>query len=282
MSIESEEKRKRLTDDITYWAEHTKILSQLRKGDIPNLVRQILGEFYHIHLCCGHLVREMDDGVHITFKEYIDGEMGEVSGVYCKECAEKYKKELGAREIIMTKYDSLESLREDKNYFRREMERFEQLSFKRALTLEEQKRQSNVRRGLLEIEEQEREMVEDKKECKSREMKNRRQRGRYGEQRLAKKVGGKVVGRSKYIVFDSGKSIQINCQKPPDVVTEMFSFESKWLKQVPANISKVMTQAISNCPEGLTPIGVIGDRESSEVYYIVAEPDWLALHGKGD
>ena len=133
------------------------------------------------------------------------------------------------------------------------------------------------------IESKEAQEKEQTKQDKSREMKQRRGRGKYGEQRLAKKVGGKVVGRSKWIFFDTDYGqhvIQINCQKPPDVVTMMFSFESKWLKQVPANIRKVMTQAISNSPQGLIPIGVIGDREQREVYYILMEHDWLSLHGK--
>ena len=97
--IESEEKRKRLTDDITHWCRHTKILPQLREHDIPSLVGQILEEFYHTHLCCGHLVRSFQEGVHIAFEDWSDGELGVVTGLYCKECAEDYKKELGAWEV---------------------------------------------------------------------------------------------------------------------------------------------------------------------------------------
>lgn len=137
---------------------------------------------------------------------------------------------------------------------------------------------SQMRQRFAEIELEEK-VKEAGKADKSREMRQRRGRGRYGEQRLAKKVGGKVVGRSKYIVFDSGKSIQINCQKPPDVVTEMFAFESKWLSHTPANIRKVIDQAIRNCPEGLIPVAVIGDRLERETYYIMTEKDWLELHG---
>jgi len=122
------------------------------------------------------------------------------------------------------------------------------------------------------------ESAKEKKE-KSREMKQRRWRGRYGEQRLAKKVGGVVVGRSKYVLTPTGKGIKINHMKPPDVVTDMFSFESKWLSHFPANIRKVMVQARSNCPEGLIPVGVIGDRNEREVVYILSEHDWLELHG---
>lgn len=116
-----------------------------------------------------------------------------------------------------------------------------------------------------------------KKQGKSQEMKRRRDRGKYGEQRLAKKVGGVVVGRSKWIA-----GIQINCQQPPDVIAPVgnpvFSFESKWLKSVPKMLDKVMIQAVKNAPQGLTPIGVIGDREQHIVYYIMCEKDWLDYH----
>ncbi|KKK75008.1 hypothetical protein LCGC14_2878060 [marine sediment metagenome] len=114
---------------------------------------------------------------------------------------------------------------------------------------------------------------------KSLEMKRRRGRGRYGEQRLAKKVGGVVCGRSKAVKLPSGKYIQINCQRPPDVVTEMFSFESKWLKNPPKVIDKIMTQATTNAPQNLIPVGVVGDREQRTVFYIMSEKDWLDLHG---
>jgi hypothetical protein len=112
----------------------------------------------------------------------------------------------------------------------------------------------------------------------SSENEKSRQRGRYGEQRLAKKVNGVVVGRSKAVKLPSGKYVQINCQRPPDVVTEMFSFESKWLKSAPVNIHKVMEQAIRNAPSGHIPIGVIGDREQHTVFYIMTEQDFLDLH----
>jgi hypothetical protein len=120
-------------------------------------------------------------------------------------------------------------------------------------------------------------MIEEN-EAKTRNRKNR-QNGYYGERRLAKLTGGTVVGRSKFIVTPKGKGIKINCNRPPDVVTDIFSFESKWLTKVPANITKVMTQAVINAPDGLTPVGVIGDRANHCVYYILMEKDWLLLHG---
>lgn len=105
-----------------------------------------------------------------------------------------------------------------------------------------------------------------------------RQRGRYGERRLAKKVNGVVVGRSKAVKLPSGNYIQVNCQRPPDVITDVFSFESKWLKNAPVGIHKVMTQSITNAPTGLIPVGVIGDREFGCVFYIMMENDFLDLH----
>lgn len=97
--IESEEKRQRITEDIQRWCEHVKATPLLRDYDIPSLVGTILDEFYPVRLCCGHLVRSINEGVHIAFKSFSDGEVCEVSGGYCKECAEKYIKELGAREV---------------------------------------------------------------------------------------------------------------------------------------------------------------------------------------
>ena len=105
-----------------------------------------------------------------------------------------------------------------------------------------------------------------------------RQNGRYGEYRLAKKVNGVVVGRSKAVVLPSGKAIQVDCQRPPDVVTDNFAYESKYFKVAPACIKKVMTQAVRNCPEGLTPVGAIADREERCTYVIMMLDDWIAWH----
>ena len=113
--------------------------------------------------------------------------------------------------------------------------------------------------------------------------KRARGRGRYGETRLAKKWGGVVCGRSKAIKLPSGKFIQIDCQRPCDVIDGQgfFAFESKWLKSAPKMLEKVMLQAIRNCPSGLVPVGVIGDREARTVYYILTEKDMLDLHKGG-
>jgi hypothetical protein len=93
MSIESEEKRQRITKTIERWAEHTKVKPYLRDYDIPGLVESIITEFYHVKLCCGHWVRELDEGIPL---EIDDGD-GKAYGDYCKDCAEKAIKEGWAR-----------------------------------------------------------------------------------------------------------------------------------------------------------------------------------------
>jgi len=93
--IESEERRVRIYQTIERWCDNTKITPRLRSYDIPGLVTQIMEEFYTVHLCCGHLVKNTDEGVAIAWKEGA----GEVSGLYCRDCADEYKRELGAWEI---------------------------------------------------------------------------------------------------------------------------------------------------------------------------------------
>lgn len=97
--IESEQKKQRLTDTVTRWCDHTKVTPYLRDYDIPNLVSQVMNDFYHVHLCCGHLVNTIDEGVHLAFKD-VDGG---VRGLYCQDCAVRYKRELGAWEIGVLK-----------------------------------------------------------------------------------------------------------------------------------------------------------------------------------
>ena len=94
--IGSEEKKKRLLDTVTHWCEFTKIKPYLRDYDISSLVSQIVDEFYWITLTCGHKVNDIGEGVNLKFKEIINGEINEVHGLYCKDCAEQYIKELDA------------------------------------------------------------------------------------------------------------------------------------------------------------------------------------------
>ena len=57
-----------------------------------------------IILCCGHSVQNLDEIIYLAYKDFIvdrgdmehGGGMGEVSGSYCKDCAEKYIPRLGA------------------------------------------------------------------------------------------------------------------------------------------------------------------------------------------
>ena len=100
MAIESEEKCKRLAGEIKHWCDRVKATPLLREGDIEGLVETIIDEFYHIRLCCGHYVREFDEGVALEFEDYTgDGGTGTVYGMYCADCAKRYKKKLKAREI---------------------------------------------------------------------------------------------------------------------------------------------------------------------------------------
>ena len=105
--IESKEKTEELTRIIAHWCNHTKITPYLRDADIPSLVSTIIGAFYHITLCCGHKVNELDEIVALEFEDYVvdrsdmehGGGLGTVHGSYCKDCAKQYKKELGAIEM---------------------------------------------------------------------------------------------------------------------------------------------------------------------------------------
>lgn len=81
--IESEEKRERITNTITRWCNHVKATPLLRGGDISGLVQSILGEFYHVHLSCGHMVKELDEGIEYNETEE-DGSL--ISGIECQDC----------------------------------------------------------------------------------------------------------------------------------------------------------------------------------------------------
>ena len=106
-------------------------------------------------------------------------------------------------------------------------------------------------------------------------------RGYYGESRIAKKVNGKIVGRSKAIVLDSGKVIKIDHNHPTDVVTDIFAFESKYRLSFPKKISEYMFQAEVNaglCEPKLIPVAVVKDPIRKQYYYIMREDDWVDLH----
>ncbi len=104
-------------------------------------------------------------------------------------------------------------------------------------------------------------------------------RGYYGESRIAKLLGGKIVGRSKAIILDSGKVIKITHQHPVDVVTDLFGVESKYRRTCPKTLSDAYTQAKINCPEGLIPLAVLKDNDNNRYYYILEEKDFCDLLG---
>ena len=81
------------------------------------------------------------------------------------------------------------------------------------------------------------------------EHKRAKQRGRNLERTIAKRVNGVVVGRSKAVKVQE-QWIQVNPQKPPDVVNTWASFECKSRKTVPDWFRKGMHQAIRNAPDG--------------------------------
>ena len=111
------------------------------------------------------------------------------------------------------------------------------------------------------------------------EQKRARWRGSNFERRVAKRVHGVVVGRSKAVKVND-KWIQVNPQQPPDVLNEWLSVECKYYKRLPKWLIKVMTQAIHNAPEGLTPVAWLGDREDGSRFVIMTEHDFLDLHEK--
>ncbi len=104
---------------------------------------------------------------------------------------------------------------------------------------------------------------EAKKEI-SKEMRNRRRRGKYGEKKLAKEVGGRRDG-------GIGRK---------DVVAGMFSFEVKTIKKIPASIVKLMSQAERLKKKDTIAVGVFRCNSPRQEYFIVERQDWLNLHGR--
>lgn len=105
-------------------------------------------------------------------------------------------------------------------------------------------------------------------------------RGYYGESRIAKKVKGKIVGRSKAILLPSGKVIEIDHQHPPDSINSLFAFESKYRRHFPKAISEAMLQAETNaslCKPELIPVLVVKDPYRKVYYYCLRERDFCDL-----
>ncbi len=107
-------------------------------------------------------------------------------------------------------------------------------------------------------------------------------RGYYGESRIAKLLKGKVVGRSKAILLDNGKTIKIDHGHPCDVVTDLFAVESKYRRDgivCSKGLSEAMQQAETNAPTGLIPLLVIKDSFRRKYLYVLSEKDFIDLHG---
>jgi hypothetical protein len=107
-------------------------------------------------------------------------------------------------------------------------------------------------------------------------------RGYYGESRIAKLLKGKVVGRSKAILLDSGRTIKIDHQHPCDVVTDLFAVESKYRRDgtvCSKGLSEAMQQAEANTPGGLITLLVIKDPFRKKYMYCLSEKDFIDLHG---
>ena len=98
---------------------------------------------------------------------------------------------------------------------------------------------------------------------KSREMRNRRKRGRYGEKKLAKEIGGRRDG-------GIGRK---------DVVAGMFSYEVKTIKRIPSSIIKIMEQAERLKKRDTMAVGVFRCNSPRREYFILERQDWLNLHG---
>ena len=115
--IESERKRLRLIEMIERWCNHTKVSQYLRTYDISSLVGSIIDEFYSTHLCCGHQVNGLDEGVVLEWEEWVcdrgdmegGGGMATMGGVYCEGCAKWYKKYAKAREISIGEEQNVET-----------------------------------------------------------------------------------------------------------------------------------------------------------------------------
>lgn len=106
-----------------------------------------------------------------------------------------------------------------------------------------------------------------------------RYRGKNFEYRVAKLVHGVVVGRSKAVKVGGGNNdifIEVNPQRPPDVITRWLSVECKHT-EIPATMLKAMQQSKDNAPSGLIPVVFWGDREKHNLV-IMSEKDFLEMH----
>ena len=107
--------------------------------------------------------------------------------------------------------------------------------------------------------------------------KQSRWRGKNEERTCSKMTKGVVVGRSKAVKVGD-KFIQVNCQKPPDVLSPpYYSFEVK-NKPFPKSVSDAMTQAVNNAPENMMPLVWWRDRDTGVRYIIQVVKDFMDEH----
>ena len=109
-----------------------------------------------------------------------------------------------------------------------------------------------------------------------RRNKRNRWRSYNFERRVAKLLGGVIVGRSKAIPVGGGY-VQITHQHPPDVVTLRLSVECKYFAELPKGITEPLAQAVDNAPEGLMPVVFMGDRGQRNRVVILRESDFMKL-----
>ena len=126
---------------------------------------------------------------------------------------------------------------------------------------------------------QEKNEAKDKKQEVTRRVKKAIKSGKNLEYRVSKKLGGVVVGKSKAVKVD-GKFIQIDLNRPPDVVTPLFSCECKAMKSVPKKLKNACNQSYRNCPTGLTPITVLYGKDDQDYYWVIKSPHFEELYGK--
>ena len=100
---------------------------------------------------------------------------------------------------------------------------------------------------------------------KSKEMRNRRRRGKYLEKKIARDVGGRADGRA-------GKK---------DIASGMFHIEAKSHIKTPKYLQNIMSEATRLAGKGKIPVAVIYDRALGDKYVILDYKNWLDLHGNG-
>jgi len=90
---------------------------------------------------------------------------------------------------------------------------------------------------------------------------NARQRGRYGEARLLKKLGGVRVGLQKTLIID-GKAVEIPADKHPDIITRNGECaEIKYHEKESKMIRDAVEQAERNCLDGYRAIAITGKKD---------------------